>query len=132
MTCSAACPCEPKTFRFLQVFQRGDLPIYIYDENGPVVPERINYTLYFVYPTGALRLVGPAQRTPVSGELGEFYATGRAGESSQPGCWLIRWEFQRTLLDAVQTKEMNFRVFDAVLAADPHDTLTRCRKYGWN
>jgi hypothetical protein len=131
MTCSAICP-EPKTFRYLHVFQRGDLPIYVFNATGPVVPERIVFTVYFVRPGGALKQVGPPRRTPVAGMEGEFYATGRAGESDQPGCWMIRWEFQRTLSEAVQTKDMYFQVLDAVLANDPRDTTPRCRKYGWN
>ncbi len=131
MTCSAICP-EPKTFRYLHVFQRGDLPIYVFDSTGPVVPARIVFTLFFVRPNGALKQVGPLHRTPVAGMAGEFYATGRAGESDQPGCWVIRWEFQRTLNDAIQIKEMAFQVLDAALASDPQDITVRCRKFGWN
>lgn len=121
-----------KCFRYLQTFQRGDLPIYISNPAGAVSPVRVAYTLYQVRPDGSRRQVGPLNRTPVQGIVGEFYATGRAGESGQPGEWVIRWEFQRTFQSEVQTKEMSFRVLDAVLAADPRDSLVRCRKYGWN
>lgn len=131
MTCSALCP-EPKTFRYLHNFQRGDLPIYVFDSAGPVVPARVVFTLFFVRPDGSLKRVGPEFRTPVPGMAGEFYATGRAGESDQPGCWLIRWEFQRALCEVVRTKDMSFRVLDAVVANDPTDVTVRCRKFGWN
>lgn len=131
MTCSAICP-EPKSFRYLHVFQRGDLSIYICNADGPVAPVRVVFTLYFIRPNGSLKRVGPENRTPVSGMAGEYYASGRAGESDQPGCWLIRWEFQHQLCEVIQTKDMYFQVLDAVFAADPRDTTIRCRKYGWN
>lgn len=122
----------PKCFRYLQHFQRGDLPIYISNHAGPVSPVRVVYTLFQVRPDGSRRQVGPAHRKPVQGVVGEFYATGRAGESGQPGVWVIVWEFQRTFQSAIQCKEMCFQVLDAVLATDPRDVTPRCRKYGWN
>jgi hypothetical protein len=122
----------PKTFRYLQVLQRGDLPLYLCDKTGPVSPYGVSFTLYQQRPDGTEFQVGPSGRTPAEGEVGEFYATGRAGESGQPGCWTIRWTWQRSFDGATQTKAMEFRVEDAVLAADPRDVTVRVRKYGWN
>ena len=121
-----------KCFRYLEHFQRGDLPIFLSNHAGPVSPVRVVFTLYWVRPDGSRLQVGPANRTPIRGVVGEFYATGRAGESGQPGEWVIRWEFQRTFQSATQCKEMSFRVLDAVLAANPQDATHRCRKFGWN
>jgi hypothetical protein len=122
----------PKTFRYLQVLQRGDLPIYICSRNGPVSPYAVSYTLYQQRPDGTKFQVGPAGRTPAEGEVGEYYVTGRAGESGQPGCWTVVWTWQRSFDGATETKNMEFRVEDAVLAADPRDVTVRVRKYGWN
>ncbi len=123
---------EPKGFRYLQLLQRGDLPIYICNGTGPVSPVWIGFTMYQVLPCGARKRVGPFQRTPVKGLVGEYYATGRAGESGQPGNWVIVWEWKHYFNGATQSKEMNFQVLDAVAAADPQDITVRCRKYGWN
>lgn len=120
------------SFRYLQAFQRGDLPLFVSDAEGPVSPYLVVFTMFFVRPDGSRAQVGPSYRTPVQGDVGEFYATGRAGESGQPGCWMIRWQYQRSFDSDVQCKDMYFRVLDAVQAADPRDTLQRCRKYGWN
>lgn len=122
----------PKTFRYMQVLQRGDLPVYLCDKRGPVSPHGVSFTLYQRRPDGSQFQVGPMARAPAEGEVGEYYVTGRAGESGQPGCWLVRWEWQRSFDGATQTKDMEFRVEDAVLAADPRDTTVRYRKYGWN
>lgn len=122
----------PKGFRYLQVLQRGDLPIYLCTKSGPVSPFWIAFTMYRVLPCGARQRVGPYQRTPVSGAVGEYYATGRAGESSQPGNWVIVWDWRQHFNGALETKEMEFQVLDAVAAADPRDTTIRCRKYGWS
>lgn len=121
-----------KCFRYLQHLQRGDLPIYISNHAGPVSPVRVAFTVFQVRPDGSRKQVGPSCRQPVQGVVGEFYATGRAGESGQPGEWIIRWEYQRTFQSAIQVKEMCFSVLDAVAARDPRDMTPRCRKYGWN
>lgn len=122
----------PKSFRYLQLLQRGDLPIYICDSSGPVSPVWVGFTMYQVLPCGARKRVGPFQRTPAKGLVGEFYATGRAGETGQPGNWVIVWEWRHNFNGVLQNKEMEFQVLDAVAAADPRDVTVRCRKYGWN
>jgi hypothetical protein len=121
-----------KGFRYLQLLQRGDLPIYLCNNAGPVSPVWVGFTMYQVLPCGARKRIGPAQRTPAKGLVGEFYATGRAGESGQPGNWVIVWEWRHYFEGAVQSEEMEFQVLDAVAAADSRDITIRCRKYGWN
>lgn len=121
----------PKTFRYLQWFQKGDLPIFIRDARGPVSPVRISYTFFFVRLDGTRVQMGPKNRVPVKGDVGEFYASGRAGELGQPGSWVIRWEFQKDCGSVPQSNEMCFRVHDAVLAASCTDATVRVRKYGW-
>ena len=125
-----------KSFRYLERFERGDLPIFICDQAGPISPVWVRFTLYQVCSmcsSGDKRWRrGPAQRAPAQGVVGEYYATGRAGESGQPGNWVIVWEFRRNLQSATQSKEMEFQVLDAVAANDPRDALVRHRKYGWN
>lgn len=126
-----AVTCPPATFRYLQWLQRGDLPLYLCNMAGPVSPTWVRFTLHQVLPCGARRQVGPGRRMPVQGEVGEYYAVGRAGESGQPGDWVIVWEWRLNFQSATQSTEMSFRVLDAVLAADSRDVTTRCRKYGW-
>jgi|SRR5688572_1849508 hypothetical protein len=122
----------PKRFRWLQPLQRGDLSVFICDGRSAVVPSRIAYSLAFVRLDGSRRYVGPQNRTPVSGDVGEFYATGRAGESGQPGQWVIEWVYQRTPHSDAQRAEMAFHVLDAVALADPREQLARKVKFGWS
>lgn len=121
-----------KTFSYMQPLERGDLPIFISLPVGPVSPYRISYTLFEIRPDNSLRQAGASGRAPVPGVVGEYYATGRAGDLGQPGRWMIRWEFQHTPSSPVQVKEMCFRVEDAVLAKSPSDVTVRVQKYGWN
>jgi len=122
----------PKQFRYGQLLQRGDLPIYLCNQTGPVVPVLVRYTLYQVLPSGTRRQAGPARRVPVAGETGEFYVAGKAGELGQPGSWVVVWEWWYNLNSVAQSKEMEFEVLDAALANCPRDVTVRCRKYGWN
>lgn len=122
----------PKTFRWLQPLQRGDLSVFLTDRRTPVAPWRITYRLAQLRLNGTRKYVGPQHRVPVAGDLGEFYVTGRAGETGQPGLWVIEWLFQQTCASAVQTAEMPFQVLDAVLVNDPRDLLDRKIKFGWS
>ena len=130
-TVYGATTCPSKCFRYMEFFQREDLAIYIRNAAGPVSPVRVVYTLYQKRPDGTRFQVGPS-RLPVSGDVGEYYATGRAGELGQPGDWVIVWEYQESRQVKPQYKEMTFRVSDAVMADSPQDTTVRCRKYGWS
>lgn len=122
----------PKTFSWMQLLQRGDLAIFICDAQSGVSPYAIKYRMLYARPDGTFKPVGPQNRTPAAGQVGEFYATGRAGELGQPGNWVIEWTFQRTYQAEHQVVEMPFQVYDAVLAADPLDITDRKQKYGWN
>jgi len=121
-----------KCFRYLQLLQRGDCSIFISDARGAVSPAVVTYTLFQQRTDGSRRQVGPAGRTPARGDVGEFYITGRAGESGQPGIWTVQWTFQRDFQGRKETKEQSFQVLDAALAADPRDVTVRIEKYGWN
>lgn len=122
----------PKTFRWLQALQRGDLSVFIHDGSNAIAPVRVAYSLAQLRLDGSRKYVGPQNRTPVKGSLGEFYATGRAGESGQPGQWIIEWLFQRTFQSDVQRTEMYFQVLDAVAVGDPREQLERRIKFGWS
>lgn len=122
----------PKTFRYLEPVDQS-LAIYYFTASGPVAPVQVVYTLFEIRPDGSLKQVGSPRRTPAQGGLvGEYYATGRAGECGQPGRWLIRWEAQLSFSAVPLVKEQCFRVQDAALAKDPADTTIRLVKYGWS
>lgn len=122
----------PKTFRYLEPVDQT-LAIYFFTSSGPVVPVRVVYTLFEIRADGSLKQVGVPDRVPAQGGMvGEYYATGRAGECGQPGRWLIRWEGQLSFSSTPIVKEQCFRVQDAVLAKDPADTTIRVVKYGWS
>jgi hypothetical protein len=117
-------------FTYLQPLSRGDLALYLSDEAGPVAPTSVSYTLFFVRPDFSLLEVGASRRVPVSGAVGEYYVTGRAGELGQPGRWLVRWEYQLSPHAPAQVKDKCFYVQDAVQS--PLDTTVRSVKYGWD
>lgn len=120
-----------KSFRYLQEWARGDLALFISDPAGPVSPYLVTYTLFKIRSDKTWFQVGPADRTPARGAVGEYYVTGRAGESGQPGLWAVRWTFQRSIASAFQTKSQRFLVVDAAAARDPRDVTQRVRRYGW-
>ena len=120
----------PKQFRYGQRLTRGGLSIYLCNQAGPIIPAHISFTLYQVRSDGSRFRVGPKDRIPVPGSIGEFYVTGSAGECGQPGCWQIEWVVQQNGLSPVQTRRMDFLVVDA--AASPCDNTPRVRKYGWS
>jgi hypothetical protein len=122
----------PKTFRWLQTLQRGDLPVFLSDRHRPMVPFRVTYSLAQIRSDGSRKYVGPRHRLPVAGEVGEFYATGRAGETGQSGQWFIEWSVQRTSQSIPEVTEMRFQVLDAAAVGDPRDLLDRKIKFGWS
>jgi hypothetical protein len=122
----------PKSFRWLQPLQRGDLSVFVCDDRGAITPVRVAYSLIQLRLDGTRKYVGPQERTPVAGGVGEFYATGRAGESGQPGEWVIEWVYQRTYQSDLQRTEMPFQVLDAVAVGDPREQLERKIKFGWS
>lgn len=124
----------PKTFRWMQLLQRGDLAIFLCNLGGGIViPTVIVYSLINVRSDGTRKYIGPRHRSPVNGEqAGEFYAVGLAGQGGQPGPWVIEWKIQRSSSDPLQVVEMDFCVLDGVLAQDPRDITDRKVKFGWN
>lgn len=116
---------QVKSFQWMQTFQRGDLGIRLTDEHGnPYNPVRIWYTMYQPLPGGlSIKQIGPEKQAPVQGDVGEFYATGRAGELGQPGEWIIRWTYQKTSESEPLSTETRFQV--VVNTGD-------CHKYGWD
>lgn len=119
-----------KALRWGSFLERGELVLYLRSPSGPVMPASVSYTL-FELRNGYPFQVGQANRTPVPGSLGEFYATGRVGEGGQPGDWVIRWNYQRFFSTPISHIEHRFTVQDAVAAKDPRDTTQRVEKYGW-
>ena len=119
-------------FKWRQLFQRGDLQLFLCDEMGPFHPVSIRYEMFYIRPDGSRQPAGPRVRYPARGRLGEFYATGYAGEFGQPGNWVIRWSFQRKFYAPLDFVEQCFRVEDAVLRANPADVTPRVSKEGWN
>lgn len=131
---------SPGVFRYGQLFQRGDLPIFITDTVGsPFDPFSIRYTLLY-QPKDAQCLVkaGACGRTPVKADTGEYYATGYAGECGQPGQWYIRWCIQEYFDGPLTTQEFGFSVYDTAAFCAPNGGLPRqasgCggRRHGWN
>lgn len=120
-------------FRWNQTFGKGDLEICIKDrfgnQRGPVF---IGYTMFMVSSTGILHQTGPTDRKPAQADVGKFYVTGTAGENGQPGCWAVRWRYQRTYGEPVYEQLQQFRVVDAVLDCDRPDHVRRHCKYGWD
>ena len=125
--------CPPKTFTWLQLFQRGDLPLYLCDgQGGRIGAISVYFSLIRIRPDGTRQMVGPQNRIPAKGFVGEYYATGLAGELGQPGKWVIQWRYQVSPNGPTQTAEMPFVVTDAVSAPNPRSILERTSKFGWS
>jgi hypothetical protein len=128
-----ACACPgPKTFRWGQVFQRGDLTLFVTDPSGtPSSPYEVTYTVFWMRAPGVPHQVGPTARRPIMQKTGEYYVTGTAGELGQPGDWQIAWTYRRSFNGPPTTVTFDFRVVDAVLGPIYTDPTCRKRKYGW-
>lgn len=123
---------SPGVFRNGHTFQRGDLPIYITDGVGsPFDPYSVRYTVFY-QPKESRNLaqVGPSDRVPVKADLGEYYATGYAGESGQPGQWYIRWTLQEYFGGPLVTQEFGFSVFDTASFYSSNGTPSTI--HGWS
>lgn len=103
---------SPGVFKCGYLFQRGDLPIYIVDRvNSPFSPYSVKYTLIYQTSSQELLKVFPCNRMPVQADIGEYYATGYAGEGGQPGQWYIEWTLQEYFQGPIQEDRFGFRVF---------------------
>lgn len=101
-------------FVWRHVFQSGDLPIFFSNALGPVDPYLVSYSFRYT-PKGSECpiLAGASGRTPVRMGVGQYYATGIAGQCGQPGDrWEICWTYQETLTSPVQEVCNPFVVFD--------------------
>ncbi len=101
------------TYLFGHTFGKGDLQLFCYDSgNNPKDPFAVTYCLAFkAKGQECYATVGPLTRTPVHGAVGEFYATGIAGELGQPGQWKIIWTVQEAYNTPLMTAEFSFVVF---------------------
>jgi len=107
---------SPGVFKCGHLFQRGDLPIYIVDgSDSPFSPYSIKYTL--VYHQNLK--VYPCYRVPVQADVGEYYATGYAGEGGQPGQWYIEWTIQEYFQGPLQEDKFGFEVFSPAEYSSP-------------
>lgn len=97
------------------VFQRGDLPLFVTDLNyNPLSPYSVRYTIvtHMKGSQGVIR-VGPEDRVPVQVGVGEYYATGVAGQCGQPGDWCVKWHIQEFFEGPIMEATYCFKVFDA-------------------
>lgn len=119
-------------FKWNDSFQVGDLNLFVRNSAGPVNPNAVSYTLYWIR-NGVPYQAGPANRVPARGpNVGQFYVTGRVGDFGQPGDWMVRWYYQRFFFSETSVVEYRFVVQDALAAADPRDITVRVLKYGWD
>jgi len=125
--------CQPKSFNWLQLLQKGDLPIYFTEfSGGGIEPVWVRYSYFQILQDGSLKRVGGQDSVPASAGGGGYYATGLAGESGQPGNWLIEWRYQVSSSSPVCVASMPFRVLDSVMVNSPRSQLDRKIKFGWN
>ena len=124
------CKTQLKAFHWGQALQRGDLGVWLTQiGRGPISPYRVTYTLYQGLPGGVPKLIGPQERHPAQGDLGEYYATGTAGLGGQPGRWRIIWRYQLTYGGIVYEEPMCFMVNDAIASGVCPPSCTKQR--GW-
>lgn len=122
----------PKTFKYLDPIQRGELGIWFSSfQGGAIDPAWVRYQLSWIAPSGNVVPAGP-QQVPVRGKPGEYYAVGRAGDRGQPGRWIIEWWYRLYEGAPLELAQQCFRVYDAVLSNDSRDITERTVKYGWN
>ena len=142
---------SPGVFRWGHVFQRFDLPIFITDPEGnPLSPYSVKYTMYY-YPKNSqcpVR-VGALDRTPVQVDVGDYYATGIAGQCGQPGDWCVEWKIQESFGGPLTSERFCFKVFDTSQycastarcgcsatttpcgCSSSTSSNVACRKFGW-
>jgi len=127
-------PAAPPTFRLGQILTRGDLSLVLTGPTGleRISPYEVSYTFYRVLSGDTLAQVGPSGRTPVAAGVGEYYATGAAGEGGQPGDWVVAWAYRRSFGAPLIYESHPFRVVDAVLGPISGDPTNRVTKYGWD
>jgi len=124
------CKSHLQAFRWGQALQRGDLSVWLTQPGkGPISPFKVSYALYQGLPGCVPLLVGPPERVPVKGNVGEYYSVWRAGDGGQPGRWRIVWHYQVTYDGPIFEDYMCFMVNDAIAAGSCPPKCTRQR--GW-
>lgn len=106
---------SPGVFTWGHVFQHGDLPIFVTDTSGnPLSPFSVKYSMYYTPKNATCPVrVGPLDRTPVQIDVGEYYATGVAGQCGQPGDWCVEWKIQEFFDGPWISETFCFKVFDS-------------------
>lgn len=102
-------------FVWRHVFQSGDLPIFFSNGTGPVDPYLVTYSFRYTPKGSECPIVaGATSRNPVRTGVGQYYATGIAGQCGQPGDrWEICWVYQETMGSPLQEVCNPFVVFDS-------------------
>jgi hypothetical protein len=59
-------------------------------------------------------VINPYHRVPIQADVGEYYATGYAGEGGQPGQWYVEWVLQEYFDGPLQEDRFGFEVFSPV------------------
>lgn len=96
-----------------QIIGRGDLDIFLVDSGGaPVNAAEIYYALFYVDPgpPEVEVLVGPAQRTPVNPQMGEYYAALEVPGTATIGNYRIRWFFREHISQPLTEVVQEFTV----------------------
>jgi len=78
-----------------QQIGRGALDIFLVNSgSSPVNAAEIYYAMFYVDPSLVEVLVGPAQKTPVNPQIGEYYAALNVPMDATLGNYRIRWYFR--------------------------------------
>lgn len=94
---------------------RGDLDIFFVDPQGnPTNAAEIYYALFYVDPgpPEVEVLVGPAQRTPVNPQVGEYYAALQVPGNATLGNYRIRWYFREHISEPLTEVVQQFDVVE--------------------
>jgi len=98
-----------------QTIGRGDLDIFLVDNLGnPTNAAEIYYALFYVDPgpPQVEVLIGPAQRTPVNPQVGEYYAALQVPGLATLGTYRIRWYFRQFLNQPLTEVVQEFTVVE--------------------
>lgn len=92
---------------------RGDLDIFLTNQQGPTNAAEIAYALYFLDVGNVEVLIGSADRIPVNPAVGEYFAAILIPLAATIGTYRIRWTM-RELVNSPQTQTvMEFAVVGA-------------------
>ena len=96
------------------MFQADDLTVFFTGPSGATDPYSVTYTMYWTPKNSECpKAVGAIDRIPVRTGIGEYYATGIAGQCGQPGDgWKVVWRFRDTANSPLQEVTQGFVVFD--------------------